>query len=277
MLSPFSEGEPLPERTFYNYRRNIEKNFNIDIACDSQGNYYIDTDSSPRNRSFTNLILDSYAVSSALKESSIPDDRVEIEDVPSAREFLPIVLDAMKGGNRLNITYAGFNRSRAERNIVFCPYFVKRYKQRWYMIGLKVKDKGIRTYALDRIREMKMLTETFTMPANFEPDKLFGNIVGVTTSEAAVKTVRLQTTPTQAKYFRALPLHRSQQEQVTDSYSIFTYRLKLNYELAHEILALGPAVKVLEPPELKAMVVTQLKETLALYESPGEKRESPTE
>ncbi|MDE6577079.1 MAG: hypothetical protein K2K58_02765 [Muribaculaceae bacterium] len=32
MLSPFSEGEPLPERTFYNYRRNIEKNFNIDIA-----------------------------------------------------------------------------------------------------------------------------------------------------------------------------------------------------------------------------------------------------
>lgn len=265
LRSPISEGEPLPERTFFHYRRSIEKNFNIEIACDRQGNYYIENDHSVRNKVFTNWMLDSYAVSSALKDSNATIDRVELEDVPSAREFLPLVLEAMQNSNKLSFTYAGFNRSRAEHNIVFRPYFVKRYKQRWYMIGFKEKDAGIRTYALDRVREMKILPDTYTMPDDFEPERLFGNIVGVTTSEAPVKTVRIQTTPTQAKYFRALPLHPSQQEQVHDAYSIFTYRLKLNYELAHELLALGEAVKVLDPPELKAMVVTELQKTLDQY------------
>lgn len=134
------------------------------------------------------------------------------------------------------------------------------------MIGFKEKSNGLRTYALDRVREMKITNQNFEMPEGLQLEDLFGNIIGVTTSQASVKTVRLSATSTQAKYFRALPLHPSQQEEVHDTHSIFTYRLKLNYELVHEILALGDAVKVLDPPELKAMVVTQLKDTIALYE-----------
>ena len=266
MRSPLSNGEPLPERTFYHYRRAIEENFHIDIACDSQGRYYIDRDNSRQSRAFTNWMLDSYAVSNAIKGSDAPMDRVEIEDVPSAREFLPVVLDAIRNSHKIEFTYAGFNRSRAERGIRYEPYFLKRYKQRWYMIGLKVKSGDIRTYALDRVKELKTLDEPFVKPADLELNDLFGNIVGVTSSKADVRTVRLQATPTQAKYFRALPLHPSQDEALHDDYSVFTYRLKLNYELAHEILSLGDAVKVLEPPELKAMVVMQLKSALQQYE-----------
>lgn len=266
MRSPLSNGGPLPERTFYHYRRAIEENFQIDIACDSQGRYYIDSDNSRQSRAFTNWMLDSYAVSNAIKGSDAPMDRVEIEDVPSAREFLPVVLDAIRNSHKIEFTYAGFNRSRAERGIRYEPYFLKRYKQRWYMIGLKEKGGDIRTYALDRVKEMKTLDEPFVKPADLELDDLFGNIVGVTSSKADVRTVRLQATPTQAKYFRALPLHTTQEEVIHDDYSVFTYRLKLNYELAHEILSLGDAVKVLDPPELKAMVVMQLKSALQQYE-----------
>lgn len=273
MRSPLSNGEPLPERTFYHYRRAIEENFHIDIACDSQGRYYIDRDNSRQSRAFTNWMLDSYAVSNAIKGSDAPMDRVEIEDVPSAREFLPVVLDAIRNSHKIEFTYAGFNRSRAERGIRYEPYFLKRYKQRWYMIGLKEKGGDIRTYALDRVKEVKTLDEPFVKPADLELNDLFGNIVGVTSSKADVKTVRLQATPTQAKYFRALPLHPSQEEALHDDYSVFTYRLKLNYELAHEILSLGDAVKVLEPPELKAMVVMQLRSALQQYEGGDMKKD----
>lgn len=265
--STISGGQPLPDRTFYHYRRAIEENFNIEISCDSMGRYYIDRDNASQNRGVTNWILDSYAVSSAIKDSHVPADRVEIEDVPSAREFLSIALDAIRNSRKLVFTYAGFNRSRAETNILFRPYFVKRYKQRWYIIGLKEKGNSIRTYALDRVREMQLTHESFEMPQDLNMEDLFGNIVGVTTSKAPVRSVKLLTTPTQAKYFRALPLHPSQSEETHDSYSIFTYKLKLNYELAHEILSLGDSVKVLEPPELRAMVVTQLKSTLEQYET----------
>lgn len=266
LRSNISGGQPLPDRTFYHYRRAIEENFNIDIMCDSAGRYYINESDSAQSKAFTNWMLDSYAVSSAIKESHIPAGRVEIEDVPSAREFLPLALEAITNCNKIVFTYAGFNRSRAETNILFRPYFVKRYKQRWYMVGLKEKGKSIRTYALDRVREFKLTEDKFTMPEDISLEDMFGNIVGVTTSLAPLRTVKLQTTPTQAKYFRALPLHSSQEEEVHDDYSIFTYKLKLNYELTHEILSFGDAVKVIEPPELKAMVLIQLKDTLAQYE-----------
>ena len=265
--SKISGGNPLPDRTFYHYRRAIEEIFHIDINCDNQGKYYIDSSGSPKNMALTNWLLDSMALSSAIQSADYQNGRIEIEDVPSAREFLPMVVEAINDSNKIQFTYAGFSRSRSENNILYHPYFLKRYKQRWYMIGLKEKGKSLRTYALDRIKEMHIVNEKFEMPDTVSLEQMFSNIVGVTTSAAPIKTVRLRATSTQAKYFRALPLHSSQKEEVHDTYSIFTYRLQLNYELAHEILSLGDAVKVIEPPELKAMVVTQLKEALAQYES----------
>ena len=264
--SEISGKEPMPDRTFYHYRRSIEDIFNIEIKCDKSGKYYIDTPDYGRNHAIVNWVLDSMAVSSALNENQPGAERIDIEDVPSSREFFPLVLEAIKDSLKLNFTYAGFSRSRAESKIIFQPYFLKRYKQRWYMIGLKEKVNTIRTYALDRVKEMQLVNEKFEKPGSVTLEKMFGNIVGVTTSKAPVRIVRLKTTPIQAKYFRALPLHPTQTEELHDDYSIFNYKLQLNYELAHEILSLGDAVKVLEPPELKAMVVTQLKDALEQYE-----------
>lgn len=264
--SDISGGEPLPDRTFFHYRRNIEEIFKIEIKCDRNGKYYIDSPHSVRRNALTNWLLDSMAVSSAINDNQPGYERIEIEDVPSARDFLPMVLEAIRDSVKLCFTYASFARSRAENKIVLQPYFLKRYKQRWYVIGFQEKRKEIRTYALDRIKEMQLIQETFEKPGTVTLEQLFGNIVGVTTSQADVQTVKLKVTPTQAKYFRALPLHPSQTEMVHDDYSIFTYQLKLNYELAHEILALGDAVKVLEPPALKAMVVTELQSALSQYQ-----------
>lgn len=264
--SKISGGDPLPDRTFYHYRRNIEEIFNVEIKCDSNGMYYIENPNSQRSRALTNWLLDTMAVSSAINENQPGEEIIEIEDVPSAREFMPMVLDAIKNSCKLSFTYSGFSRSRSEHNIIFQPYFLKRYKQRWYMIGLKEKGDSIRTYALDRVSNMQIVLENFEKPGSITLEEMFGNIVGVTTSKAPVRIVKLKATTIQAKYFRALPLHPSQQEEIHDNYSIFTYRLQLNYELAHEILSFGDSVKVLEPPELKAMVVTQLKDALQLYE-----------
>ena len=266
LRSEISGNEPLPDRTFYHYRRNIEEIFNIEIKCDGSGRYYIEEPSSVRSHSLTNWLLDSMAVSSAINENQPGVERIEIEDVPSAREFLPLVLEAVRDSNKLCFTYAGFSRSRAESKIIFHPYFLKRYKQRWYMIGLKEKGESVRTYALDRVKDMQIIQETFEKPGSISLEEMFGNIVGVTTSKAPVRTVKLKTTSIQAKYFRALPLHSSQTEETHDEYSIFTYQLQLNYELAHEILSLGDSVKVLEPPELRAMVLTQLKDALSQYD-----------
>lgn len=265
LRSPMSGGKPIPERTFYHYRRSIEENFHIEIKCNSAGEYYIDKDDKNSNKSLTNWLLDNYAVNSAISDSGDQQERVEVEEVPSAREYLPMVLEAMRDSVKVRFAYAGFNRSRTEREILFQPWFLKRYKQRWYMLGYKEKSRDVRTYALDRVKEMVLTDEHFDLPDGATPQDYFGNIVGVTTSKAEVRDVKIKTTPTQAKYFRALPLHPSQQEEIHDDYSIFTYRLKLNFELVHEILGFGAAVEVLAPSELRVMVVNALEETLSGY------------
>ena len=268
LRSHLSDGKPIPERTFYHYRRWIEENFHIDILCNRQGEYYINPASLSRNKSLTNWMLDNYTVNGAISDAVDISERVSVEDVPSAREFLPQVLDAIRHSEKIKFTYAGFNRSRAERDILFSPYLLKRYKQRWYMLGNKEKGGEIRTYALDRIKELHIVNETFVLPEGFDPEDYFGNIIGITSSKAPIHNVRLKTSPKQAKYFRVLPLHPSQQEELHDDYSIFTYQLRLNYELVHEIMALGDAVKVLDPPELRIMVRDALAEALAQYQNP---------
>lgn len=269
LRSSVSDGKPIPERTFFHYRRAIEENFHIDIRCNRAGEYYIERPEDPQNQLLTNYLLDSYAVNNAVKESITDGSRVAVEEVPSARQFLPTVLDAISRNEKIEFTYAGFNRSRHEKEIIFHPYFVKRYKQRWYMIGLKESAGHIRTYALDRVKEMKILSRNFAMPEGMTHAALFDNVIGVTSSKAPVRVIKLMTDPTQAKYFRALPFHHSQQEEIHDSYSIFTFRLKLNYELVHEILSYGNSVKVLQPRELEVMVKNELALALALYDNPG--------
>ncbi len=264
--SAYGDGNDMPERTFFYYRRAIEENFHIDILCDKLGRYYIDPGQRQQNKSVTNWLLESYAANSAMKQSAIPTERVSVEDVPSAREHLPTVLGAIGDCSKLRFTYAGFSRTRPEENIVFHPYFVKRYKQRWYMIGLKEKSKDVRTYALDRVKEMTTIGENFVMP-DITPEPFFSNLIGVTDSKGEVKEVVIQASPTQAKYFRALPFHATQEEKVGDRYSVFTYRLRLNYELVHELLSYGSALKVLAPRELVVLITNELRATLSLYDS----------
>lgn len=263
--SPLSNGEELPERTFHNYRRRIEENFHIAILCTSAGEYYIDDSASESDRALSRWLVDSYAVRAAMSEASDVTQYVMVEEVPSAREFLPTALEAIRQRRNVTFTYAGFNRSRAEERIAFSPYCVRLYRQRWYMVGRRLQSGDIRTYALDRVKEMQISAETFEMPADVAPEEYFANLVGITSSKAEPHRVRLQTTPTQAKYLRALPLHPTQREEIHDFYSIFTYELKLNYELVHEILSWGSAVKVLAPAELRLMVLEELKATLRLY------------
>ncbi len=267
LRSPMSDGNPIPQRTFYHYRRAIEENFHIDILCNRKGEYYIDPGENSGNRVLTNWLLDSYAVNSAMKDAHAPTDRILVEDVPSAREFLPIVMDAIGREEMINFTYAGFNRSRPETDIIFHPYFVKRYKQRWYMVGLRDKTGDIRTYALDRVRDLKMVNRRFRMPESIDPATFFDNTIGITLSKAPARIVKIKATPHQAKYFRALPFHHTQQEEIHDKYSIFTYKLKLNYELVHELLSYGAAVKVLAPRELQIMISDELRQTIDQYSS----------
>ncbi|MDE5935396.1 MAG: WYL domain-containing protein, partial [Muribaculaceae bacterium] len=257
-----------PRRTFYNYRRAIEDVFGIEIRYNSSTfEYYIEESDEPRRgATITDWLLNSAATSSVVSESRQISSRIFLEDIPSAREHLNIVIDAVKHNHPVQFDYAPYTRVNPSRDVVVEPYFLNLLRQRWYMTGRNTADGKIKTYALDRIVKASMLPETFEIPADFDATTYSSDSFGVIFSMGKPHDIRLRVDSRRARYLRTLPLHHSQDEYIHDGFSVFTYRLRLTPDLVSEIISMGGDVTVEAPDELRAMVKDQLSKALANYE-----------
>ena len=266
MQSPYSDGDPMPRRTFYNYRTAIEELFNINIECNTATyEYYIDSGDS-HQESVTDWLLNSAAMSNVLSNVSDISDCIFLEDVSSARLYLSQVISALRGRHPLRFTYRPYTRVNPTRDVVVEPYFLKIFRQRWYVTGLNVRDGLVKTYALDRMEDVRVDAETFERDPSFDPESFVKDSFGIIFTQAEPRDVVIRTSPRQAKYLRALPLHPSQHEEIHDDYSLFHYRLRLTPDLVQELLSHGPDIRVVEPPELRAMVTTALRDALKQYD-----------
>lgn len=267
LRSGISDGKPLARRTFFHYRDGVEEMFDINIQCDkSTYEYYIDDSGGEDNSRLRSWLVDSVSLSDTLSNARDISGRIMLENVPSAREHLPVIIDALKLNRRIRFSYKSYTRSKPTDGIVLEPYFVKIFKQLWYVIGYNVKDGQIKTYSLDRISHLNVLQEEFSMPEDVNPKEFFKDCFGIITNRNNPKRIVLRVEPTQAKYFRALPLHSSQQEVVHDNYSVFTYRMRITYDLKEELMSHGASIEVLEPKELKTLIRTELEEALKNYQ-----------
>ena len=267
LRSDISEGRPLARRTFFHYRDGVEEMFDINILCDkSTFEYYIDDTGGENNARLRSWVVDSVSMSGTLSNARDVSGRIMLENVPSAREHLPVIIDALKQNRRIRFSYKSYTRSKPTDGIMLEPYFVKIFKQLWYVIGMNVKDKQIKTYSLDRISNLNILQDTFDMPEDVNPSEFFKDCFGIITNRNSAKRIVLRVEPTQAKYFRALPLHSSQQEEVHDNYSIFTYTMRITYDLKEELMSHGASIEVLAPQELKTLIRTELEQALKNYQ-----------
>lgn len=263
LRSPLSDGKPLPRRTFHHYRNGAEQMFGINIQCDrSTYEYYLED--TPQS-ALQQWLVDSTALTDTLRDTSDIATRIVLENVPSAREHLATIVDAMRQNHRIRFEYRSYTRSQ-RKTVDLEPYFVKIFKQLWYVIGRNIADNKIKTYALDRMTDLVIDADAeFQYPEGFSPQEFFKDCFGITTNHNEPKRIVLRVEPTQAKYFRALPLHPSQQEVVHDHYSTFSYVMRNTYDLQEELMSHGDSLEVLEPPELKILIKEKLRKALELY------------
>lgn len=271
--SSVSDGRPLARRTFYNYREAIYQLLGLEICFDSSTNeYFIDSDSSADkspvgSESINNWLLNSAAINGVISDSREIANRIFLEEVPSARQHLGAFIDAIKSSLQIRFTYHPFSRATATAGIVFEPYLLKLFRQRWYVAGFNVADGRIKTYALDRVSDVTILSHHFSIEREaFSPESYFADSFGIVVDQSEPRNVAIRTDARQAKYLRALPLHHSQREMVHDNFSIFYYRIQLTQDFLNELLSMGPRITVISPPELRAMVTSALRDTLRLYE-----------
>ena len=256
----------LPERTFFNHREAISDIFGIEIKFDKSLGYYITEDSND-TEGIRNWLLTSLSVNNLINESAAMHSRILFEKIPSGEKYLSTIIEAMKEGKILEMTYQKFQDDEPKTYDV-APYCVKVYKQRWYMLAKPTDRKsGLHIYALDRIHLLQQTRKDFKLPEKFNAENYFADWFGIVHDEEYEPcTIRLKVWSKQRNYFRTLPLHHSQKEtEIHDDWSIFEYRMAPTWDLEQELLQYNDNVEVLEPQSLRDQMIEHAGNILELY------------
>ncbi|MFK8273509.1 WYL domain-containing protein [Capnocytophaga canimorsus] len=239
------EQKDFDRSTFNRYRNTIQDIFGISIICQNS-KYYIDNKKDIQNNILKKWILNSFTISNFLQEWKSLYHRISLEDIPSGREYLRDIMEAMKQNEQISISYQRFQND-ITKHYVLAPYGVKIFKQRWYVVGLCSELKDIRIFGLDRILELQRTTEKFKFPTDFNLELFFSSSFGVFTDKQ-IERVVLKTNEEKTKYLQSLPLHHSQKEMKTeDNYTFFEYFLRPTYDFRQEILSHGAEIEVISP------------------------------
>jgi predicted DNA-binding transcriptional regulator YafY len=164
----------------------------------------------------------------------------------------------------LNIRYKPF--AEKQRKILFHPYVLKQYNQRWYYFGWYEPGQQIYNLAVDRIVSLKETDRPFIENRNIDFDDFFDDVVGVTVSEDREKQeVTLEVHPVQLPYLLTKPIHHSQvnrKKPGRDGWYTVTLKLIPNYELESILLSFAPNVRVVKPGWLRESIRRKLSQAL---------------
>ena len=263
-----SEGMPMNRITFNRHRAAIEEMFDISIECQRKGGYfyYIDNEEVFKNNNLQHWLLDSLSISNMLMESSLLKERIMLENIPAGKQYLQPIINAMKQGHKLQMTYHKFGQQESY-TITIEPYAIKVFKQRWYLLAKNPKREAPTVYALDRVKQLIETEETFQFPEDFNTEAFFRDCYGVMNTDDKAQRIVIRANAPYMNYVRTLPLHHSQKEiKTTDQYADFEFYLKPTFDFRQELLAQGHDVEVLLPAQLREEMKEMLEKMLGQYQ-----------
>lgn len=166
----------------------------------------------------------------------------------------------------LSIEYQSF-KAKQGNQLIFYPYLLKEYRNRWFLLGAKKKNKDIILLALDRILSFNTQPEEKYALPEFNVISYFDDVIGVSkTLNQKSNTIVFKITKEHAPYIITKPLHASQQllKKDSDEY-FFSINVIWNFELEREFLGFGEYIKVLSPKRFREKIQARAKETANRY------------
>ena len=179
-------------------------------------------------------------------------------------ENFEIVASATIKRKRLQFVYrARYNDRGRERKV--SPQRLVHYRDNWYLDGWCHLSKGLRTFSIDRISEVKILERKSRDVSEKALHRELAGGYGIFSGKAD-KRAKLRFSPRQARWVASENWHPKQSGQFEKG---GYYLLELPYsndtELVMDILKYGPGVEVISPSTLRNTVKRQLKAAVAQY------------
>ncbi len=193
--------------------------------------------------------------------------------------LLGSLFDCISNEVVISLSYHTFKDENI-RSIVFHPYLLKQYNDRWYLLGAADSDRFILTFALDRIDKVEPLPEKRFEPCPDDLAERFEDIVGVTyNKDRPVEHILFWVSDAFNGYVDTKPLHGTQtrfkgeQEQryrelypQLDGGAFYSIDCIPNHELFRLLCTYGKDMLVLESDgSTKDEVYTRIKEMYEKY------------
>jgi len=179
--------------------------------------------------------------------------------------FLTPIFNAIINERVLSISYKDF-KSSEPYTIIFHPYYLKQYNNRWFSFGLNAANNNpYWNLALDRIEDISE-TNLDYKKSQIDWEDYFYDIVGVTRPEGVeVKEIVLKFSPAIAPYIITKPIHPSQKQKNEPSGLEIRIDVIPNYELENLILSFGEDVQVISPQDFKERIAYRVSQMNNLY------------
>ncbi|MCQ2200627.1 MAG: WYL domain-containing protein [Bacteroidales bacterium] len=259
-------GDDIAKRTFRNWLAALPDELGVTIECERRPPfYYYISDYGVNNVNMLKWSLEMFSVGNMVYENKAIQDRILMDNIPSANETLSDICRAMRNGHKILLRHHRFGSEETQYTV--CPYAVKIYQNRWYLVAHSEEKNKEYTYGLDRIISVEELDESFQLPENYSAHEKFRHCIGVYSDEDyPVETVRLKVKGYLPDYFDTLHLHQSQEEESRgEDYVIYRYKLKANKELINRLMTYGSACEVLEPESLRQALKTAHRQAWEMY------------
>ncbi|MDP2760142.1 MAG: YafY family protein [Sideroxyarcus sp.] len=175
------------------------------------------------------------------------------------------VAGALLQRKRLAILYHS-RSDDAESRREISPQRLTHYRDNWYLDAWCHQRNGLRSFAMDRLREAKVLDQTAQDIPEEKLDTHFASSYGIFAGTPK-HTAVLRFTPERARWVAEEQWHPQQQSRFLDD---GRYELRIPYsdprELMMDVLKHGQEVEVVGPIELRREVLEQLRNAVAKYE-----------
>lgn len=184
-----------------------------------------------------------------------------------------VVADAVLTRRRLTFLYKARSRpGDGEQSRMVSPQRLAHYRDNWYLDAWCHDRNDLRIFALEQMREPRLADGSARNVDAAELDRVLKDGYGIFAGEAD-HTAVLRFSPERAQWVSKEKWHPQQTGQFLDDGS---WRLTVPYskpdELVMDILKHGPAVEVLDPPELRAHVGSLLAEASVPYTASGARK-----
>jgi predicted DNA-binding transcriptional regulator YafY len=181
-----------------------------------------------------------------------------------AGQWFHVLAGATLQRKKLHMTYHGRSRDQVTERLV-SPQRLVHYRDNWYLDGWCHLRKGLRSFAVDRVKNATEIEETADARSDEELDEHYASAYGIFAGKAN-KTAVLRFSAERARWVADERWHPQQVGQfLTDG----RYELRIPYrddrELVMDVLKHGADVEVVAPDTLRDAVAGSLRNALSRY------------